>query len=386
MSAEGENSERILVLAPVGRDAELLVHAASAKGLVARAAPSVEAFCEAFAVGCGVALLTEEALYADPNGKLRAAVAEQPAWSEVPFLVLASRGQADERVRLTLDLMQPLRNATVIERPVRPGTIVTALESALRDRRRQYEVRDAMEALRLANLELERRVEDRTADLVAKIGELNGFSYSVSHDMRTPLRAMVSNAAIVLEEEGERVSPEGRERLNRLTGAAIKMAQLVDDLLQFARLGNVEPVREACDMTALARRVAEELLFDRSQEGAVVEVAPALCASCDPRMVGLVWHNLIDNALKYRPGGRPARVEVGQTPDGAFFVRDDGIGFEPAYAAKIFKPFERLHRSEEYPGTGIGLANVQRIVERHRGRVWAEGSPGAGATFYFTLG
>ncbi len=386
MAIGGDLSLRVLVLAPVGRDAELLVQTAQSCGLEAQACPSVEAFCEAFAAGCGAALLTEEALHSDPGGRLRAAVAEQPPWSEVPFTVLANRGQADERVRFTLDLMQPLRSATVIERPVRPATIVTALEASLRDRRRQYEVRDALEALRLANLDLERRVEARTAALVAKIGELEGFSYSVSHDMRAPLRAIVSNATIVLEEESTALSPEGQGRLERLSLAAMKMAALVDDLLQYARLGNAEPRREPCDVSDLARRVADEILFDRGAEGAVVEVAPGLVERCDPRLLGLVLHNLVDNALKYRAPGSAVRVEVGRAEGGALFVRDDGIGFAPEYAARIFRPFERLHRDEEYPGTGIGLANVQRIVERHGGRVWAEGAAGKGATFLFTLG
>ena len=386
MSRGGENSQRVLVLAPVGRDAELLVHTAVARGLIAQAFPSVEGFCAAFAGGCGAAVLTEEALYADRGGRLRAAVAEQPAWSEVPFVVLASRGQADERVQLTLDLMQPLRNATVIERPVRPGTIATALEAALRDRRRQYEVRDAIEALRLANLDLERRVEERTADLVAKVGELEGFCYSVSHDMRTPLRAIVSNAVVVLEEEGPSVSEEGRDRLERLSAAAIKMAHLIDDLLQYARLGNTEPKRRPCDLSELARQVADEALFDRNRSTADVTVAPGMVGLCDSRLVGLVLHNLVDNALKYGPASGPGRVEIGQDESGAIFVRNEGIGFDMRYAGKIFKPFERLHRDGEYSGTGIGLANVQRIVERHGGRVWAEGEPGKGATFWFTLG
>ncbi|GEM_PF-4739818 len=386
MNDEGRDSTRVLVLAPVGRDADLLVQAATARGLAAQACPSVDAFCEAFSTGCGAALLTEEALYADSRGRLRSSVKEQPAWSEVPFVVLASRGQPDERVRMTLDLMQPLRNATVIERPVRPGTIVSALEGALRDRRRQYEVRDVLEELRIANGALERRVEARTAELVAKIGELEGFCYSVSHDMRAPLRAIVSNASLVLEEEGGNVSEEGGAHLRRLTDAAMKMARLVDDLLQYARLGNSEPRREGCDVSAMAQRVVDELLFDRGEEGAVVTVQEGMEGECDPRLFGLVLHNLIDNALKYRAPSGTARVEIGQEPGGAFFVRDHGIGFAPEYAAQIFKPFERLHRDEEYPGTGIGLANVQRIVERHGGRVWAESAIGKGATFLFTLG
>lgn len=371
MSTGGELSERILVFAPVGRDGELLAQAATSNGMSALVCKTVETFGEAFRKGCGGALLTEEALFLDRDGGLSKAAEAQPAWSEIPFVVLTSRGQPDERVGLTFRLMQPLRNVTVLERPVRPATIVTALQAALRDRRRQYEVRDVL-------ADLERRVEQRTSQLLAKITELEGFSYSVSHDMRTPLRSIVSNAAIVLEEEGERVSPEGRAGLERLQTSALKMARLIDDLLQFARLGTAEPRREPCDVTELSLQIADEV-------GADVEAAPGLAVKGDPRLLGIVLHNLIENACKYRPKERPSHIEVGEQ-DGAIFVRDDGIGFDMKYAPKLFVPFERLHRDGDYAGTGIGLANVKRIVERHGGRVWAESEPGKGSTFFFTLG
>lgn len=385
MPTGSDLSGRALVFAPVGRDAALLASAAIAKGIDALPVTSAEAFAEAFREGCGAAILTEEALHEDRLGRLRAVVGEQPSWSEVPFVVLTSRGQADERVRLTVSLMSPLRNVTVLERPVHPSTIVTALEAALRDRRRQYEVRDAMEALHAANADLERRVAKRTADLVAKIAELEGFCYSVSHDMRTPLRAIVSNAAVVLEEEGERVSPEGRNHLARLSAAAIRMGRLIDDLLQYARLGGESIRREPCDLSEIARRVADESLREHGLPSSTVRIAPGLVAQGDPRMLGLVLQNLIGNALKYQPPGQAPTVEVGQAPDGAFFVRDDGIGFDMRYAGKLFEPFQRLHRDGDYQGTGIGLANVRRIVGQHGGRAWAESEPGKGATFWFTL-
>lgn len=386
MPTGGDLSLRVLVIAPFGRDSELLVGALTAGGIAVIAAASPDEFAELFEAGCGAVVLTEEALDADRLHRIQAAVAEQPSWSETPFLVLTSRGQADDRIRLTTELMQPLRNAMTIERPVRPSTMVRAVQSALRDRRRQYEVRDAIEALRLANADLERRVQARTADLVAKVGELEGFCYSVSHDMRTPLRGMVSHAHIVLEEEGGRISPAGREGLRRLSDAALKMARLVDDLLQYARLGVTEPRRERCDFSEIANRVADEIRTERRDLPHTVEVATSLTADCDPRLLGLVLHNLIDNALKYQPPGHPGAVVVGRSEEDGFFVRDNGIGFEPQFAEKIFQPFERLHRDAEYRGTGIGLANVRRIVELHGGKVWAE-SPGVGkgTTIFFTL-
>lgn len=386
MPDAGDSSQRTLVFAPLGRDGELLAKAAIDRGLLATKVTTVDEFAHAFREGCAAALLTEEALYEDRLGRLRAAVEDQPAWSEVPFVILTSRGQAEERVRLTVDLMTPLRNVTVLERPVRPRTIVTALEAALRDRRRQYEVRDAIEALRLANLDLERRVETRTVDLVEKVSELERFCYSVSHDMRTPLRGIIGNAAMIIDDEGERLSEEGRRRLNRMSEASIKMARLVDDLLKYARLGIDQPRREPCDFTEIALHVAAEALGDGRKLPVDIEIEPGLTAYADPRLLGLVLQNLIDNAIKYRLTERPTSIQIGQTDDGTFFVRDNGIGFDMKYVHKLFEPFERLHRDSEYPGTGIGLANVTRIVEQHGGRVRAESEgPGTGATFSFTL-
>ncbi len=389
MPKGGDRSERVIVLAPVGRDGELLCRVAQEKGLSCESFPSVEGFCDAFRCGSGVAVLTEEALYMDRTRQLSSTVEEQPRWSEVPFVVLTSRGEADSRVNLTLRLMEPLRNVTVIERPVRPTTIVSALQAALRDRRRQYEVRDTLEALQLANSDLERRVDDRTAELIAKITELEGFSYSVSHDMRTPLRSIVSNAHIVMEEEAERLTTSGKEGLLRLSASAMKMAQLVDDLLEFARLGAAEPRRVPCNLSEIVRSVSEELARDQKNCSMQLTIQPGVLVEADARLVGLAVQNLIENACKYRKGGAPAQVSFGMEMDEGepvYFIRDEGIGFDMAYAPKIFRAFERLHRDGEYPGTGIGLANVKRIIERHGGKVWAKAAPGEGATFFFTLG
>jgi len=389
MPKGGDRSERVIVLAPLGRDGELLCRVAQEKGLHCEAFPSVETFCEAFRNGSGVALLTEEALYLDKTRQLSATAQEQPGWSEVPFVVLTSRGEADARVHLTLRLMEPLRNVTVMERPVRPTTIASALQAALRDRRRQYEVRDTLEALQRANIDLERRVDERTAALLAKITELEGFSYSVSHDMRTPLRSIVGNAHIVLEEESNRLSQSGREGLLRLSASAMKMAQLVDDLLEFARLGAVEPKRVPCDLSEMVRSIGEELARGQNNCSMQLSVQPNVNAKADARLIGLAIQNLLENACKYRKSGATAHISFGEEnsgPEPVYYVRDDGIGFDMAYAPKIFRAFERLHRDGEYPGTGIGLANVKRIIERHGGKVWAKAAPDEGATFFFTLG
>ncbi|RYG16701.1 hypothetical protein EON82_24695, partial [bacterium] len=234
------------------------------------------------------------------------------------------------------------------------------------------------------------RIEERTKVLVAKNQELEGFTYSVSHDMRSPLRAMVSNAAIVVEEEGERLSAEGRAKLSRLSDAATKMAQLVDDLLQFARVGVREMRKSPTDIPELARTVAGQIDPAHGTIDLKITVPQGTSADVDARLVGMALYNLFDNAAKYRAGTEPAKVELGwenRFGERVFFVRDQGIGFDMKYVHKLFIPFERLHRDAEYRGTGIGLANVKRAVERHGGLLWAESEgPGKGATFYFTLG
>ncbi|HSI72523.1 MAG TPA: ATP-binding protein [Fimbriimonas sp.] len=246
--------------------------------------------------------------------------------------------------------------------------------------------KQAESEIRHLNASLEQRIDQRTAELQAKNEELEGFSYAISHDMRSPLRAIVANAQFVLEDEGERVSEAGRTMLQRLAAAALRMSLLVDDLLQYARLGNQGIHREPVDLSDLAHSVAEQVRGEFPD--AQFEIEPGLTAEADSMLVSLVLGNLFDNACKYSKPGQAAQVSFGrQEIDGAnyFFVRDEGIGFDMEYAKNLGRPFERLHSQAEYPGTGIGLANVKRIVERHGGRFFMESEPGVGSTAFFSL-
>ena len=243
-------------------------------------------------------------------------------------------------------------------------------------------------AARLLVGELESRVDERTAALVAKNLELQGLTYAVSHDMRTPLRAIVSNAHIVVEDEGPNIYPNGKKYLASLSTAAMKMARLVDDLLQFARLGGSALVIEPTNLSELIATVASDVAISYPECELDISVAPGLAAVCDARFIGMAVQNLIDNACKYRKPGLTAHVEIGkeeQFGEIVFFVRDKGIGFDMKYVHKLFIPFERLHLDSEYVGTGIGLANAKRAIERHGGTIWANGELGAGSKFSFTL-
>jgi signal transduction histidine kinase len=252
------------------------------------------------------------------------------------------------------------------------------------NRRHQTALREAERALREANAALEARVRERTSELEAKNAELEGFTHAIAHDLRTPLRSIVVNARFVDEDYAEMLGPEGRRRLGRLESASLHVAKLVDDLLEYARAGMRELDRQPLNLSQI---FAEELSKAKEEQNAPdveARIQPDLVAHGDAPLLALALWNLADNAVKYRSPNRPPRVEFGQE-NGAFYVRDNGIGFDMAYAPKLFRPFERLHTLDEYPGTGIGLANVRRVVERHGGRVWAEGAPEQGTTIWFTL-
>ncbi len=220
--------------------------------------------------------------------------------------------------------------------------------------------------------------------------ELEAFCYSVSHDLRAPLRAIDGFSRILSEDHAEQLDDDGREFLDSVRGSARQMGQLIDSLLTFSRLGRQPVKSQNVDMTELAHRALDEARSGDAGAGIDVDIGRLPSCLGDPPLLKQVLVNLLSNALKYSRGRDGARVEVGaiERDLGAvvYFVRDNGVGFDMRYAPKLFGVFQRLHRAEDYEGTGVGLAIVQRVVARHGGRVWAEGEVDRGATFYFTLG
>lgn len=244
------------------------------------------------------------------------------------------------------------------------------------------------EALHRLNATLEDRVRERTAALEIANGELEAFSYSVSHDLRAPLRAIDGFSQIVLEDYAGALPDEAQNFLHLIRTASQQMAQLIDDLLRLSRVSRVELRMGPVDLSAMVREKLAELAALSPREGVEVEVAEGCMAYGDAQLLRLLVANLLENAWKFTGRSPRARIAFGCEKRGGetvYHVEDNGVGFDMAYVEKLFKPFSRLHKLEDFEGTGIGLATVQRVASRHGGRAWAEGAPDGGATFYFTV-
>jgi light-regulated signal transduction histidine kinase (bacteriophytochrome) len=232
-------------------------------------------------------------------------------------------------------------------------------------------------------------LESRAVALVAANNELEAFSYSVSHDLRAPLRHVIGFAALLQRNTGARLDEQGQRYLRTIEGAATKMGQLIDDLLAFSRMGRSALAKRRVNLDEIVRDAQRETAPEVDGREVTWSVGALPEVDADPAMLRLAFVNLLSNALKYTAGRAEARIEIGSrgcsNGETVVFVRDNGVGFDMTYAHKLFGVFQRLHSSSEFEGTGIGLANVRRIIQRHGGRTWAEGSVDGGATFYFSL-
>ncbi len=246
----------------------------------------------------------------------------------------------------------------------------------------------ADEAIRNLNSELEKRVIERTAQLEAANKELEAFSYSVSHDLRAPLRHINGFAEILTQQYSSELTEEARRHLNTIVGSAQRMGTLIDDLLSFSRTGRAELKKSSFIMNQVVNDALSPIKASITNRKIDWEISPLPEIFGDYSLLRIVWINLLDNALKYTKDKRKAVIRVGYKDldkEYVFHVKDNGVGFDMKYAQKLFGVFQRLHSSSEFEGTGIGLANVQRIILRHGGRAWAEAKPDKGATFYFSI-
>jgi light-regulated signal transduction histidine kinase (bacteriophytochrome) len=266
--------------------------------------------------------------------------------------------------------------------------LLLAVTTFLIERDQQRQRVDAFQIQEL-NQSLEARVLERTQALEVANRELEAFCYSVSHDLRAPLRSVEGFAAILTRDYVDRpLDAKANDLMRRMSASTIRMGQLIDDLLNLSRIarGTIEP--SIVDLSALAATVTQDLGSQNPGRPLEVSIEPKLLVQGDLRLLRVALENLFGNAWKFTRNKAQARIEFGrlQGPEGtAFFVRDNGVGFDMAHAQQLFVPFQRLHSDSDFEGTGIGLATVQRVIHSHMGRIWAESNPGSGATFYFTI-
>jgi PAS domain S-box-containing protein len=249
--------------------------------------------------------------------------------------------------------------------------------------------KEAEAKVRHLNTELEQRLQDRTAQLEVLNTEAENFSFSIAHDLRAPLRWISGSAQALEEGYTDKVDEEGRQFICKIRTSTEHMGALLDGLIEVARFSRTELRRELVDLTAIVHRIAAELQLNAPGRKVEFVIAAGITANGDPRLLQTVLENLLNNAYKFTAKRIPTRIEFGTVLQGdgrvAYFVRDNGVGFDMAYADQLFGAFQRLHGAKEFPGTGIGLATAERIIHRHGGQVWAEGTENMSATFYFTL-
>lgn len=374
--------ERILVLAPTGGDAQNAGAMLQGGGFSGVICGNLEEVCARAKEGAAAMLVAEEALRTPRIEMLIEMIKEQASWSDLPLIVVTTGGDTTQASMRAYDAFGPAANLTLIERPFRAITMISTIRTALRSRRRQYEVRGLLE-------DLEDKVRERTVRLEQTIAELEAFSYSVSHDLRAPLRAMRGYSQVLLEEYAGSLEEKGKDYLNRILAASERLDRLVQDVLRYSRCARERIEIKTVDLEKLVNEVVVEYPALRAPNAEVILARPFIKVLGHEASLTQVISNLLGNAVKFvRPGRTPkVKIWTERTPGDSvkIFFNDNGIGIDPADYQKIFKMFERLSAGGEYEGTGIGLAIVAKAVERMSGRVGVESMVGRGSTFWVEL-
>lgn len=388
MSASASNGElRVLVVAPLGADAPNIAVALRREGIEAVVCPNLSAVALEVAHGCGAILLTEEALSYERYGDLSRTLGAQPKWSVLPIILIVSGGKTASFPEVAAQAIGVRSNLSLVERPVRMATLVSAVRSGLNSRRQQYEVRDLLRERDELLASLERKVEERTAKLQELNAELEAFSYSVSHDLRAPLRSMENFARILWEEHAANLSDEGRHFAQRIVKNAEKMDRLMVDVLAVSRISRAELKLTPINLDTVFDEVLDHYPDLATAHRYITVERPLGTVIADHSSLVQCFSNLLQNALKFIPKDRIPAVRVRSAARGDMIrivVADNGIGIDPALHARIFGMFERAGPLD-IPGTGIGLAIVKKAVDRMGGRVGVESALGAGAQFWIEL-
>ncbi len=370
MYRQSELEIRVLILAPTGRDAFLLSQTLAEASISSDVCPHPAGLLDMLEHGAAAAIVAEEALsYSDMNGVADWLIT-QPPWSDMPFIVLTSKGRVNAATTQRAQELQTLGNATFLERPVRPETISAAVRAAMRARMRQYEIRRREETLTRVNADLEQ------------------FAYSASHDLQEPIRNIAIYSELLSRRYDKLLDEKGQQFLRYVNQGAQRMDMLVRDLLAYTKAASItdemlEPIGATKPLEAALLGLAEAIRQSDTQ----LSYGPLPEVRIREVHLQQVFQNLIGNAIKYRSEARP-RISISTQKAGNYWlfgIQDNGIGISPEYKERIFGLFKRLHGDDEYTGTGIGLAICQRIVDRYRGRIWVDSEPGNGSTFFFTI-
>jgi len=361
---------RVLILAPVGRDAALLAKTVAEMGVEPRITETAEICLAMLAEGAGTALLAEEALDPAQVSKFSAWLSEQPTWSDIPLLILTRNGRPTLGSVRSAHELETLGNVTLIERPVRPETVQSSVRAALRARSRQYEIRSSQEALLRANADLEQ------------------FAHSASHDLREPLRTIGVYSELLDRDFAESLGQKGSLYLRHIRSSATRTEALLRDLLAYAHASSIsDELPPPIDAGGPLKGALESLAAAIQQSGARISVGEMPAVRIRTGHLEQLFQNLVGNAIKYRKD-EPPHIRLAARREDTFWlfcVEDNGIGIPAEYRETVFGIFQRLHTNADYSGTGIGLAICQRIVERYHGRIWVESELGRGSNFFFTL-
>ncbi len=375
------SEERILVLAPIGQDAANASALLQRAGFLPEICENLIQLCQQAKEGAGAILISEEALFGPMLPCFVELLKKQPSWSDIPIVAITSGGDTTHASFRAFNEFGTSGNITLMERPFRGITLISTLQVALRARHRQYQVRDLME-------NLEKRVVERTAKLEETVSELEAFSYSVSHDLRAPLRAMQGYSQFLMDDYGAQLDETGKDYVARIINSGNRLDRLIQDVLTYSRFARSELEIRPINLENLVKEIVQHYPTLQSPLADIKIETPLVNVMGHDGSMTQCVSNLLSNAVKFVPSGKVPQVKVWTDyigPEVRVWFHDNGIGIDPAHQNRIFKMFERGPHETKYDGTGIGLAIVNKAVERMGGKVGVESAPGKGSKFWIQL-